>query len=155
MPPVAGLTKPTEGPSAELPTMVEPESADKPVVVEPQRPTSAQPPATLKDALKSGQRIHVTTDLLSVEIDTVGGDLREADLLAYSVSADKPNVPYRLLFDNPPNLYVAQSGLIGKGDSAAPDHHAVFTTDQTDYRLAPGADQLKVTLKWTNPQKNH
>jgi YidC/Oxa1 family membrane protein insertase len=162
-PPSAGTTKPSEGPSAELPSVVEPESGDKPVVVEPesgdkpvvvepQRPTPAQPTATPKDVLKSGQRIHVTTDLLSVDIDTVGGDLREADLLAYSVAADKPNVPYRLLFDNPPNLYVAQSGLIGKGDSAAPDHHAVFTADQTDYRLAPGADQLKVTLKWKNPQ---
>lgn len=100
-----------------------------------------------ESVLRKGQRVRVVTDLYTIEIDTVGGDLRQADLTAYPVAADKPNEPFRLLSDGGTEIFVAQSGLLAS--SAAPDHHALYAAEQAEYRLADGADELRVPLRWT------
>lgn len=100
-------------------------------------------------ALPSSQRISVRTDLLRVEIDTTGGDLRRADLLDYPVSLEDPNTPFELLSDTPTRLFIAQSGLIAKPDG--PTHHTVFTAQQDSYSLPEGADSLPVPLTWQGP----
>ncbi|MCK5353809.1 MAG: membrane protein insertase YidC, partial [Methyloprofundus sp.] len=48
-------------------------------------------------------------------------------------------------------LFLAQSGLIGS-NSAAPNHHAVYSSAQNSYVLEPGQNTLKVPLIWTNDQ---
>ncbi len=95
------------------------------------------------------QSIEVITDVVHAQIDTVGGDLRELKLLNYPVAANKPEQPFPLLNDTLPNLFVAQSGLLSA--SSGPDHHAVFTPEQTHYRLPDGAQELKVRLHWKSP----
>jgi YidC/Oxa1 family membrane protein insertase len=97
-------------------------------------------------SLPVGQRIQVATDLLKVEIDTYGGDLRQAELLRYPVAKDHPEQPIKLLNDDTSKIFVAQSGLLAA--TAAPDHHTRYQTAQTEYRLADGADELKVPLTW-------
>ncbi len=111
-------------------------------------PAAAQPPAPKKDFLKKGQRIRVVTDLLDVEIDTYGGDLRRADLLAYPVSTDQPDVPFRLMEDGRQRVFIAQSGLLSQ--QGAPDHHTVYKAAQSEYRLQSGADELRVPLVWVS-----
>lgn len=108
------------------------------------------PPAkeSTAEALKSAKRIHVVTDVMDVQIDTLGGDLRQVKLPRYPVSIKEPNVPLTLLSDNPRHLFVAQTGLLSQ--EPAPDHHAVYTADKTEYRLPEGADELKVPLHWTD-----
>ncbi|HFD92591.1 MAG TPA: membrane protein insertase YidC [Gammaproteobacteria bacterium] len=101
-----------------------------------------------QEVLKKGQRIRVRTDVLDVEIDTVGGDIRQVDLLAYPVSADEPDHPFRLMEDSPLRVFIAQTGLLSK--QSAPDHHARFTAEQTEYVLPAGADQIQVPLRWTS-----
>ncbi len=96
-----------------------------------------------------GQRIRVVTDVLDLEIDTVGGDIRSAHLLAYPKEAGKPNDPFRLLNDTAPDIFIPQSGLLAPG---APDHHALYSAAQTDYRLATGAKDLEVRLHWQSPE---
>src|SRR3569623_1392477 len=113
-------------------------------------PTPAAVLPNEQQGLVQGQRIRVQTDVLIVEIDTLGGDVRQADLPPYPVSVDKPDQPFRLLNDSTPLFFVAQSGLLSA--SAAPDHHAHYTADQTDYRLADGANEIKVPLHWTDEQ---
>lgn len=103
-------------------------------------------PDTGMEASPAGQRIHVRTDTFDIEIDTRGGDIREADLLDYPVASDKPDQPFRLLKDTLPNLFVAQTGLLS--DSRAPDHYAVFSAQQTEYELKPGQNELRVPLVW-------
>ncbi len=49
-------------------------------------PTTAQASATAGDELVSRQRIKVQTDLVRLEIDTEGGDLRLLELLQYLAS---------------------------------------------------------------------
>ncbi len=99
-----------------------------------------------ESVLKKGQRVRVVTDLYTIEIDTVGGDLRVADLTAYPAAADKPQEPFRLLTDSGTHVFVAQSGLLAS--SAAPDHHALYSAEQSEYRLAEGAVELRVPLHW-------
>ncbi len=114
--------------------------------------------------------IRVTTDVISVEIDTQGGTLRNLDLLEYPkekentwvnklrkmveldpVEVDKS--PVRLFDSHPDRLYLAQNGLIAsQGSSTAPDHHALFQAEELEYRLNEGADTIVVPLTWTNNQ---
>jgi YidC/Oxa1 family membrane protein insertase len=57
---------------------------------------SAQPVEAAK--LTAGQRIRVTTDVIKAEIDTVGGDLRQLDLLKHDSATDAKK-PFELLTD--------------------------------------------------------
>lgn len=113
--------------------------------------TQQSPAGVLGAVLKSGQRIHVLTDLFDAEIDSVGGDLRRVNLLAYPVALNRPDELYKLLFDGPPpDIFVAQSGLLSK-QATVPDHHAEYTLERTEYRLQEGEDELKVPLYWQGP----
>ncbi|MBI2778263.1 MAG: membrane protein insertase YidC [Gammaproteobacteria bacterium] len=113
-------------------------------------PAATVAPAVQAAALKSAQRVHVKTDVLDVYIDTIGGDLRQADLLTYPVKVDKPNEPVRLLTDAQADLFIAQSGLLSS--RAAPDYQAQFSAEQTEYTLgASGVSEIKVPLSWTGP----
>ena len=105
------------------------------------------PPPNLPQ-IKSTERVHVVTDLLDVEIDTLGGDLRQADLRAYPVAVDHPEQPFRLLSDVSNQLFIAQGGLLG---TVAPNHYAQFQADQIEYRLTDGAALLQVPLYWHDP----
>jgi YidC/Oxa1 family membrane protein insertase len=105
---------------------------------------SSTPTDVAKDAftLARGQRVQVETDLFQAEIDTNGADLRQLTLRKHR--ANTGHGQYELLSDAAkPMLYVAQTGL--KGDHL-PTHRAVFTTAQTSYQMAEGADTLEVKL---------
>jgi YidC/Oxa1 family membrane protein insertase len=99
------------------------------------------------DANAPSQRIEVTTDVLRAIIDTRGGSLVEADLLAYPIDPSDRTKPVQLLADSNEHFFVVQSGLVS-GSSAAPDHKALFTADKTAYALAAGADSVEVPLTW-------
>ena len=73
--------------------------ADIPRVPSTPATSSSTPSAALsvsRTAVKSAQRVVVETDLLRVEIDTQGGDLRVLELLTYPVSVDELGQPFRL-----------------------------------------------------------
>ena len=89
----------------------------------------------------------VTTDVLAVEIDTLGGTIAGVDLRSYPVSTDRPDKPFRLLDDQDPKRYfIAQSGLTGP--RSAPNHHAQFESDADAYELVDGTDAIDVPLRW-------
>ncbi len=101
--------------------------------------------------LETSERIHVHTDLLRMEIDTQGGDLRVAELLKHSVSLDQLKTPIRLLDDRGPRIFIAQSGLIGH-EGALPSHKSRYTAEASHYELAKGQDALTVRLNWSGPE---
>jgi YidC/Oxa1 family membrane protein insertase len=133
-------------PVADTPGQVPAVDSDVPV----SSPTSA--------GLRTAQRIHVETDTLRVEIDTVGGDLRRVDLLKQPVSVDQPDQPFRLMDDSATLVHVAQTGFTAKRNPesdvlyAAPNHQTVYQADNTHFRLADGADTLQVDLHWRSPE---
>jgi YidC/Oxa1 family membrane protein insertase len=112
--------------------------------------------------------ITVKTDVFAVEIETNGGTLRNLDLLKYPHEKDNTVVnkayalvgltapekdlsPIRLFDNSPEHLFLAQSGLVSSENSApAPDHHAAFSAEQTEYVLPEGEEQLSVPLTWSD-----
>jgi YidC/Oxa1 family membrane protein insertase len=102
------------------------------------------------DLLKTAQTIEVVTDLFGVRIDTAGGDLRQVDLLDYPATNKPGSEPFRLFNDRLPNLFIAQSGLRARSGTE-PTHHVVYEAAQKNYRMADGADTLRVPLVWRSP----
>jgi YidC/Oxa1 family membrane protein insertase len=101
------------------------------------------------------QLISVTTDVLHLLIDTRGGSVVRAELLAYPatpVTRKDPHPPATVLLDNDDTHYfVAQSGLVSSSDTAPedqPTHQAIFQSASTSYALADGSNDLNVDLTW-------
>jgi YidC/Oxa1 family membrane protein insertase len=120
-------------------------------------PGAAPPIAadTTHTAQAPSQLITVNTDVLHLSVDTRGGSVVHADLLAY------PNAPRTRKAPNPPptvllasddaHYFVAQSGLVSSSDTAPqdqPNHQAPFQSAQTVYTLADGQNELNVDLTW-------
>jgi YidC/Oxa1 family membrane protein insertase len=105
------------------------------------------------DIAPSQPSLHVTTDVLDLTINLKGGELDKADLLKYPLRKDAPNIPVRLLSREPPaSLYLLQTGLLGAAGEAAPTHLAVWSSAEKSFVLAPGAQELRVPLTWTDGQ---
>ena len=95
--------------------------------------------------------VTVTTDVLQLTIDTRGGSLVQARLLAYPVAPrtrkDPDPAPVTLLDNSDTHYFVAQNGLVSSSDPAAadqPNHLALFQAAQNAYTLAPGQNELDV-----------
>jgi YidC/Oxa1 family membrane protein insertase len=127
-------------PKADVPTPTTTATPTVPNVV-PATPTDTQAPVA---------HVVVTTDVLRVEIDPIGGSVVVADLLEYPQTEEKSAPPVRLLDYRDATFFEAQTGLVS-GNGAAPAHDAVFTVAQNSYALVNGADTLEVPLTWTDP----
>ncbi|HZX69923.1 MAG TPA: membrane protein insertase YidC [Rhodanobacter sp.] len=123
----------------------------------PATPTGAANIAS--DSAQAGQApaqlITVDTDVLHLQIDTRGGSLVHADLLAYPKAAPThghPNPPPTVLLSNDPTHYfVAQNGLVSSSDTSPadqPNHLALFHSAKTSYAMTPGQNELQVELTW-------
>lgn len=95
----------------------------------------------------AGQRIVVETDVLRLEIDTLGGDIRDAKMLQHGMPSD-PTTPFHLMGDKGELFYLAQNGIAVPGSSQlpAPTHRSSFVAEQVAYQLQ--ADELRVPLTW-------
>jgi YidC/Oxa1 family membrane protein insertase len=95
--------------------------------------------------------LHVTTDVLDMQINLKGGELDRADLLRYPLRKDSPNIPVRLLsYEPPPTLYLLQSGLTGPAGEATPTHLATWTSSEKNYVLGASASELRVPMTWSD-----
>ena len=106
--------------------------------------------APVNEQSVTSERIKIVTDVLDIEIDTKGGDIRRVLLRNYAVSADKPEEKMVLLTDESINYHVAQSGLVSANKGTAPSHNAVYRHEKNIYRLAEGEDVIEVPLYWEN-----
>ena len=109
-------------------------------------------PSTAVDATPASRIVRVVTDVLELEIDLQGGTLVRAVLPGYPIKKGQPEPVVLLNQDDPATNYVLQSGLLGSTEDKAPSHKAAFTSDATSYTLAPGQEQLRVPLSWTDGQ---
>ncbi len=92
--------------------------------------------------------VTVTTDVLELKIDLLGGTVVSSRLLAYpavqEIETDKV-----MLFDRRgERLFVAQSGLLSR--QAHPNHASRYSSNRMDYQLSTGADELRVPLTWSD-----
>jgi YidC/Oxa1 family membrane protein insertase len=153
-----GTPQPATPPASSLGDSVPQATATAPVPVPPA--SGAAPPAAASNGETApaasneavpGAELQVSTDVLAIGINLKGGELDQADLKEYPLRKDTPNIPVRLLSrEPPPTLYLLQSGLTGTGGEAAPTHLAVWKSDQKTFALAPGANELRVPLTWSD-----
>lgn len=132
------------GPSA---ASAVPASAGATAAPEAPKRTPAEQLATIQAEAKSGKKIHVITDTLSVEINTIGGDIQRLAFMRQRSATDKDK-PFVLLQKHAGQTYVTQSGLLG---DTLPTHNTEFTTQQDDYQLAEGKNELEVKLQAATP----
>jgi YidC/Oxa1 family membrane protein insertase len=120
----------------------------------PQVPNTSEAPAPVASGgtqqEEPAQTVTVDTDLLRVEVSARGGTIRSLWLKHYPVTPDQPDRLVRLFKPEPPNMFIAQSGLLSEARGELPTHEAIFATSQTSYTLAPNQDSLSVDLLWTN-----
>jgi YidC/Oxa1 family membrane protein insertase len=113
-----------------------------PTIAAPTAPAAA--PAPSAAPVVQGQRLRVRTDVLDLEIDTLGGDLVGAELLDYALAKGQaPRV--RLLSAEGLHRAAVRAGLRG-ADGTTLDHRTLWTAGAAEFALAEGADELAVVL---------
>ena len=88
----------------------------------------------------------VTTDVLEVGIDLVGGTVVSARLLDYPVELEVSEIKVDLLSRSGPEMFIAQSGLLSR--EAAPNHTSRYRADTMQYTLGESTDEIRVPLIW-------
>lgn len=90
--------------------------------------------------------ISVETDVLSIKIDPNGGDIVSVGLTEYPISADQPDVPFRLLDKTRSHTYIAQSGLARINGESSSATNNLFSADSSAYVLGD-KQELTVDLR--------
>jgi YidC/Oxa1 family membrane protein insertase len=100
--------------------------------------------------------IQVKTDVLSLEIDPVGGDVVQLRLPLYPRRQDHPDVPFQLFDNGGERTFLAQSGLTGaNGPDARSTGRPVYASVQKSYQLVDGQNDLVVDLKFSDAGVNY
>ncbi len=99
-------------------------------------------PATPGGKPASGETIRVQTDVLEVEIDTIGGTIKRLALPGHRATVDTSK-EFVLFERDADRVYVAQSGLIGEG---LPNHNSIYRASATEFKLADGEKRLELRL---------
>ena len=114
------------------------------VPVDPTVTSSAPQPDTLTP---TQGLIEVDTDVLSVKINPLGGDIVYVGLKDYPAQLSTPDVPITLLQSNDAHTYISQSGLIGpNGPDGSKEGRPRYSSEQNRYRME--GETLTVTLRF-------
>ncbi|ELR64188.1 Inner membrane protein translocase component YidC, long form [Photobacterium marinum] len=101
----------------------------------------------ITDQTTSDNLITINTDVLALTVDTLGGDIIEAKLLAYNNELDSVD-PFVLLKNGADYQYTAQSGLIGTNGIDTTAGRAQLSVDSDSFTLADGQDELRVPMTY-------
>lgn len=138
-PPVSGPAAPAERADEE----------DLPVLPETADPQAIPEPVT---AVGSGRQIRVTTDVLELRLDTLGGDLNKASLPGYPIRKDQPDTHVALLQPSGPGYQVYRTGLRAADGAPEANKGTPFQAQGDHFVLADGQDVLEVPLTWSSPE---
>ncbi|MBY0544700.1 MAG: membrane protein insertase YidC [Gammaproteobacteria bacterium] len=103
----------------------------------------SQPTAPVQTAAST---INIKTDVLNVDINTLGGTVTKAALIQYPLVQGKPE-PVVLMNNEPLSRYLAQSFLVSS-DNKFSDKNVVYTATQSFYELNKGQKELVVNLTY-------
>lgn len=96
----------------------------------------------------SAKTITVTTDVLTLSIDTVGGDVVQANLNNYSAEFDSEDT-FVLLKNEPGHQFIAQSGLVGpQGIDLSSTNRPSYTVSADSFTLADTQDELRIPMTY-------
>ncbi|ASU23502.1 membrane protein insertase YidC [Vibrio qinghaiensis] len=96
----------------------------------------------------SAKTITVKTDVLTLSIDTVGGDVVKAELNQYNAELNSED-SFVLLKDIPGHQFIAQSGLVGpQGIDLSSNNRPNYTVSADTFALADGQDELRIPMTY-------
>ena len=111
------------------------------------------PTANPVDQQVTTNLVTVKTDNLQIRIDTLGGDIVYAGLVKYPMTIDNPDIPFTLLNRNETQIYVAESGVVGKSgsdlDSGKKNARPHYQASAMSYEML--GDSLVVPLTYRSP----
>jgi YidC/Oxa1 family membrane protein insertase len=90
--------------------------------------------------------VKVSTDVLTVLIDTHGGDIVRVELPKHLTKLDEDASSFILLNRTSSTTYIAQSGLVGTNGTDTNAGRPLFSTSADEYRLEDGQDSVQVNL---------
>lgn len=112
--------------------------------------TGADTEQQVQNTTAKAQLIQVDTDVLSMKIDSRGGDIVGVKLPEFELTKGGEE-PYTLMRRVEGFEYVAQSGLIGRdGPDDARNARPVYQSSQQAYKLADGSNELIVPLLYSH-----
>jgi YidC/Oxa1 family membrane protein insertase len=136
------ITSENYAPQPEITDLPLPQSED----LGSELPVVAQAPSVEVAASSNDRLVTVTTDVLRVKIDTIGGDIVEVELLKHlTAMPDDNGVAFTLLNRSANSIYVAQSGLIGKNGTDTAEGRPEFAVASSSYSLG-SAESINVDL---------
>ncbi len=99
------------------------------------------------ESSRNGRLITISTDVMEIRVDRLGGDIVYLELLDYPAKLDSEE-KFVLFDESSERNFIAQSGLLHE---LGPDSHskgkALYTTENSKYSLS--GDELKVDLNFT------
>jgi len=110
--------------------------------------SSTNTSTNIVESTNSNKLITISSDVLSLTIDTVGGDIIESKLLKYDAELNSSD-PFILLQNDKDKIYVAQSGLIGAQGIDKTAQRPTYSTTAESFKLESGKDELRVPLTYT------
>ena len=150
----AATTPGVDAASAPEPTNILPTVDDSQNVIPGASPATSSVAGTANGAAipssgdtASGETVRVTTDLLDIHIDLVGGDLVDVLLLEFAERQGQPE-RFHLMHRRPGHNYIAQRGLVGDdGTDDLNSPRPTFSVERSTFTL-DSADVLEVPLSY-------
>lgn len=117
-------------------------AADAPSFSDELDPTPAQ------NVAAKAKTITVSTDVLTLSIDTLGGDVVSAKLNQYSEELNSPE-SFVLLQNTQGHQFIAQSGLVGpQGIDVTSNNRPAYQVSADSFTLAEGQDELRIPMTY-------
>ncbi|EEX64246.1 membrane protein insertase YidC [Vibrio metoecus] len=117
-------------------------AADAPSFSDELDPTPAQ------NAAAQAKTITVTSDVLTLSIDTLGGDIVSAKLNQYAEELDSAE-SFVLLQNTQGHQFIAQSGLVGpQGIDVTSNNRPAYQVNAESFTLAEGQDELRIPMTY-------
>ncbi|HFG1847091.1 TPA: membrane protein insertase YidC [Vibrio cholerae] len=128
-----------------------------PQATQPAQSTGAAPAPSFSDELDptpaqnvaaKAKTITVSTDVLTLSIDTLGGDVVSAKLNQYSEELNSPE-SFVLLQNTQGHQFIAQSGLVGpQGIDVTSNNRPAYQVSADSFTLAEGQDELHIPMTY-------
>jgi len=112
---------------------------------------SANTSVVSAEIAKGEKVVSVKTDVLDIQLSSIGGTLTNVNLLDYPVSIEDQDTPFALVNNDPQDLLVAESGLQSSQGLSAPTHKEPMAVEQESYVLGDG-DEIKVPFVWQSEE---
>jgi YidC/Oxa1 family membrane protein insertase len=113
----------------------------------PSTPTASTELDPAPTQTAAGKTITVTTDVLTLSIDTVGGDVVSAKLNKYAAELNSPN-PFVILKNTPEHQFIAQSGLVGPQGLDRTTGRPNYQTSADSFSMAQDQNELRIPLTY-------